>query len=159
VAFHDGLDVHRATAAEVFRRAGWTRSAASSARYAKVINFGLIYGMSAFGLARSLGIDNTAAKNYIDRYFERYPGVKRLHGPTPAQQAKEQGYVETVFGRRLYLPEIDSPNGPRAGRRRARSHQRAHAGHGGRPDQAQHGQGAAGAGRRTARNQDDHAGA
>jgi DNA polymerase-1 len=83
-------------------------------RYAKVINFGLIYGMSAFGLARALGIDNTAAKNYIERYFQRYPGVK----PTwtrPASMAKSQGYVETVFGRRLYLPEINSPNGPRRG--------------------------------------------
>jgi DNA polymerase-1 len=81
-------------------------------RYAKVINFGLIYGMSAYGLARSLGIDNTAAKNYIERYFERYPGVKRYMDET-RQQAKAQGYVETVFGRRLYLPEINSPNGPR----------------------------------------------
>jgi DNA polymerase-1 len=68
--------------------------------------------MSAYGLARSLGIDNTAAKNYIERYFERYPGVKRYMDET-RQQAKAQGYVETVFGRRLYLPEINSPNGPR----------------------------------------------
>jgi DNA polymerase-1 len=72
----------------------------------------LIYGMSAYGLARSLSIDNTAAKNYIERYFERYPGVKRYMDDT-RQQAKAQGYVETVFGRRLYLPEINSPNGPR----------------------------------------------
>ena len=77
-----------------------------------MINFGLIYGMSSFGLARNLGIDNTAARNYIDRYFERYPGVKRYMDDT-RQAAKASGYVETVFGRRLVLPEINSPNGPR----------------------------------------------
>jgi DNA polymerase-1 len=104
-----------------------------------VINFGLIYGMSAFGLAKALGIDNTAAEDYIERYFQRFAGVQALHGRAPAPQAKAQGYVETVFGRRLYLPEINSPNGPRRARRRARSHQCADAGHGGRPDQAQHG--------------------
>jgi DNA polymerase-1 len=81
-------------------------------RYAKVINFGLIYGMSAFGLANALGIDNTSAKNYITRYFERYPDVKRYMDET-RQSAKAQGCVETVMGRRLYLPEIKSPNGPR----------------------------------------------
>ncbi len=112
-AFHDGLDVHKATAAEVF---GLTPDMVSSEqrRYAKVINFGLIYGMSAFGLAKALGIDNTAAKNYIERYFQRFAGVKRYMDDTRAQ-AKAQGYVETVFGRRLYLPEINSPNGPRRG--------------------------------------------
>jgi len=77
-----------------------------------VINFGLIYGMSAFGLAKALAIDNTAAKNYITRYFERFAGVKQYMDDTRAQ-AKARGYVETVFGRRLYLPEINSPNGPR----------------------------------------------
>ena len=110
-AFAQGMDVHRATAAEVF---GVTPEQVSSEqrRYAKVINFGLIYGMSAFGLARSLSIDNTAAKNYIERYFQRYPGVKRYMDDT-RESARETGYVETVFGRRLYLPEIRSPNGPR----------------------------------------------
>ncbi len=112
-AFTEGLDVHRATASEVF---GVTPEQVSSEqrRYAKVINFGLIYGMSSFGLARNLGIDNTAAKNYIERYFARYPGVKAYMDETRAS-AKEKGYVETVFGRRLYLPEINSPNGPRRG--------------------------------------------
>lgn len=117
-AFHDGLDVHRATAAEVFGVAV-DQVSTEQRRYAKVINFGLIYGMSAFGLTKALGIDNTAAKNYITRYFERFAGVKRYMDDTRAQ-AKAQGYVETVFGRRLYLPEINSPNGPRrAGAERA----------------------------------------
>jgi DNA polymerase I len=117
-AFHDGLDVHRATAAEVFGVAVSDVST-EQRRYAKVINFGLIYGMSAFGLAKALGIDNSAAKNYITRYFERFAGVKRYMDDT-REQAKAQGYVETVFGRRLYLPEINSPNGPRrAGAERA----------------------------------------
>ncbi len=108
-AFHAGLDVHRATAAEVF---GVVVDQVSSEqrRYAKVINFGLIYGMSAFGLARNLGIDNTAAKNYIQRYFERYPGVKTYMETTRAL-ARQQGYVETVFGRRLQLGGIQSAKG------------------------------------------------
>ena len=117
-AFHEGLDVHRATAAEVF---GLRPDEVSSEqrRYAKVINFGLIYGMSAFGLAKALGIDNTAARNYIDRYFQRFAGVRRYMDET-RQWAKSRGYVETVMGRRLYLPEINSPNGPRrAGAERA----------------------------------------
>jgi DNA polymerase-1 len=110
-AFHEGLDVHKATAAEVF---GLTPDQVSSEqrRYAKTINFGLIYGMSAFGLAKALNIDNAAARNYITRYFERFAGVKRYMDET-REQAKAQGYVETVFGRRLMLPEINSPNGPR----------------------------------------------
>lgn len=117
-AFTDGVDVHRATAAEVFGVAV-EQVSNEQRRYAKVINFGLIYGMSAFGLARNLGIDNTAAKNYISRYFERYPGVKDYMEIT-RQEAKSKGYVETVFGRRLYLPEINSGNGPRrAGAERA----------------------------------------
>ena len=117
-AFHEGLDVHKATAAEVFGVAV-DQVSSEQRRYAKTINFGLIYGMSAFGLAKSLGIDNTAAKNYITRYFERFSGVKQYMDDT-RQQAKTQGYVETVMGRRLYLPEINSPNGPRrAGAERA----------------------------------------
>jgi DNA polymerase-1 len=117
-AFQSGLDVHRATAAEVFGVAV-DQVNSEQRRYAKVINFGLIYGMSAFGLARNLGIDNTAAKNYITRYFERYPGVKQYMDETRLS-AKSKGYVETVMGRRLYLPEINSPNGPRrAGAERA----------------------------------------
>jgi DNA polymerase-1 len=111
LAFRDNMDVHRATAAEVFG-VSTAQVTSEQRRYAKVINFGLIYGMSAYGLARALGIDNTAAKNYIERYFDRYPGVKHYMDATRAS-AKAQGYVETVFGRRLYLPEINSPNGPR----------------------------------------------
>ena len=108
-AFAHGEDIHRATAAEVF---GVTPEAVSSEqrRYAKVINFGLIYGMSAFGLASQLDIERSAAQQYIDRYFARYPGVKRYMDETRLQ-AKEQGYVETVFGRRLWLPEINASNG------------------------------------------------
>ena len=108
-AFHDGLDVHRATAAEVFGVAV-DQVSSEQRRYAKVINFGLIYGMSAYGLARNLGIDNTAAKNYITRYFERYPGV-RAYMETTRQIAKQQGYVETVFGRRLQLAGIQTARG------------------------------------------------
>jgi len=112
-AFTEGIDVHRATAGEVFGVAV-EQVSSEQRRYAKVINFGLIYGMSSFGLARNLGIDTKAAASYIDRYFARYPGVKAYMDETKAR-AKETGYVETVFGRRLYLPEIKSPNGPRRG--------------------------------------------
>ena len=110
-AFRTGEDVHRATAAEVF---GVTVDQVSSEqrRYAKVINFGLIYGMSSFGLAKNLGIETKAAAAYIDKYFQRYPGVKRYMDET-VELAHKQGYVETVFGRRLYLPEINGGNGPR----------------------------------------------
>jgi DNA polymerase-1 len=118
LAFTEGLDVHRATAAEVFGVAP-DQVSSEQRRYAKVINFGLIYGMSSFGLARNLGIETKAAAAYIDRYFQRYPGVKNYMDET-RMLAKSQGYVETVFGRRLYLPEINSPNGPRrAGAERA----------------------------------------
>ncbi|WP_175976756.1 DNA polymerase I [Burkholderia sp. BCC1047] len=110
-AFSQGEDIHRATAAEVF---GVTPLEVNSdqRRIAKVINFGLIYGMSAFGLASNLGITRDAAKLYIDRYFTRYPGVAQYMEDTRAA-AKEKGYVETVFGRRLWLPEINGGNGPR----------------------------------------------
>ncbi|MCA8031743.1 DNA polymerase I [Burkholderia arboris] len=110
-AFSQGEDIHRATAAEVF---GVTPLEVNSdqRRIAKVINFGLIYGMSAFGLASNLGITRDAAKLYIDRYFTRYPGVAQYMEDTRAT-AKEKGYVETVFGRRLWLPEINGGNGPR----------------------------------------------
>ena len=110
-AFHAGLDVHRATAAEVFGVAV-DQVTSEQRRYAKVINFGLIYGMSSFGLAKNLGIETKAAAAYIDRYFQRYPGVKQYMDDTKAA-AKSMGYVQTVMGRRLYLPEINSPNGPR----------------------------------------------
>jgi DNA polymerase-1 len=112
-AFREGMDVHRATASEVFGVAP-DQVTSEQRRYAKVINFGLIYGMSSFGLARNLGIEKQAAANYIQRYFERYPGVKNYMDETRLS-AKSKGYVETVFGRRLYLPEINSPNGPRRG--------------------------------------------
>jgi len=107
-AFAEDRDVHQATAAEVF---GCTLEAVSAdqRRTAKVINFGLIYVMSAFGLARNLGIERAAAQQYVERYFQRYPGVKRFMDNTRTQ-ARELGYVETVFGRRLYLPDIRSGN-------------------------------------------------
>jgi DNA polymerase-1 len=110
-AFANGEDIHRATATEVF---GATLDAVSSEqrRYAKVINFGLIYGMSAFGLAGQLNIERSAAQQYIDLYFARYPGVKSYMDRT-RKQAKSQGYVETWFGRRLWLPEINGANGMR----------------------------------------------
>jgi DNA polymerase-1 len=107
-AFASGLDVHRATAAEVFGASLDTVSD-EQRRAAKAINFGLIYGMSAFGLARQLGIDRGSAQAYIDRYFERYPQVRAYMDGIRAL-AHEQGYVETVFGRRLYLPEINTRN-------------------------------------------------
>ncbi len=110
-AFAQGLDVHRATASEIFG-IGLEEVSSEQRRYAKTINFGLIYGMSAFGLASSLGIERDAAKTYIERYFARYPGVANYMEET-RRKAHERGYVETVFGRRLWLAEINSPNGPR----------------------------------------------
>jgi len=110
-AFEQGLDVHRATAAEVFNLE-LDAVGTEQRRSAKAINFGLIYGMSAFGLAKQLDIGRNDAQGYIDRYFDRYPGVK-LYMDRMRALAKEQGYVETVFGRRLYIPEINSSNGQR----------------------------------------------
>ena len=107
-AFADGLDVHRATAAEVFG-AALDEVSADQRRAAKAINFGLIYGMSAFGLGKQLGIGRNEAQEYVDTYFERYPGVRRYMDDT-RQLAHDQGYVETVFGRRLYLPDINARN-------------------------------------------------
>jgi len=116
-AFTDGLDVHRATAAEVFNLAA-EEVTSEQRRYAKTINFGLIYGMGAFGLAASLGIEQKAARDYIDRYFARFAGVKRYMDETKASAAA-LGYVETLFGRRIELPEIRGGNGPlRAGAER-----------------------------------------
>ncbi|MFO0471082.1 MAG: DNA polymerase I, partial [Pseudomonadota bacterium] len=110
-AFAEGLDVHRATASEVFG-VPVEQVSPEQRRYAKVINFGLIYGMGAFGLASNLGIEQKAARDYIDRYFARFAGVKRYMDETRASAA-ETGYVETLFGRRVWLPEIRGGNGPR----------------------------------------------
>jgi DNA polymerase-1 len=117
-AFAAGEDIHRATAAEIF---GVEHESVDNEqrRYAKVINFGLIYGMSAFGLAQNLNIERSAAQNYIERYFTRYPGVREYMNNT-RDLAKSKGYVETYFGRRLWVPEINSSNGMRrAGAERA----------------------------------------
>jgi DNA polymerase I len=110
-AFAEGRDIHSATAAEVFGLP-LDQVGSEQRRAAKAINFGLIYGMSAFGLARQLDIERGAAQQYVDLYFQRYPGVKAFMDET-REQARRQGYVETVFGRRLYLPEINSRNGQR----------------------------------------------
>jgi len=110
-AFAEGIDVHRATAAEVFD-VTLDEVVSEQRRAAKAINFGLIYGMSAFGLAKQLNIGRYEAQDYIDVYFARYPGVKAYMDKT-REQAHDKGYVETVFGRRLYLPEINSRNGQR----------------------------------------------
>jgi len=117
-AFANNEDIHRATAAEIF---GCDREAVTNEqrRYAKVINFGLIYGMSAFGLAQNLNIERSAAQSYIERYFARYPGVRAYMQDT-REVPKQKGYVETYFGRRLWVPEINSSNGMRrAGAERA----------------------------------------
>jgi DNA polymerase-1 len=119
-AFNAGIDIHRATAAEIFgvTTDSINRVTNEQRRYAKTINFGLIYGMSAFGLANALGISNTEAKGYIERYFARYTGVKAYMSRIKLE-AKAQGYVSTVLGRRIYLPDINA-NGPRrAGAERA----------------------------------------
>ncbi|MET0129415.1 MAG: DNA polymerase, partial [Stenotrophomonas chelatiphaga] len=117
-AFEQGADVHRATAAEVFGRR-LDEVTSNERRAAKAINFGLMYGMSAFGLARNLGIDRGQAQDYVALYFSRYPGVRDFMDRM-RQQAREQGYVETLFGRRLYLNDINARNqGLRAGAERA----------------------------------------
>ena len=110
-AFSHGEDVHKATAGEIF---GVTplEVGPDQRRVAKSINFGLIYGMSAFGLARQLGLERSAAQTYIDRYFARYPGVAR-YMEEAREMARQKGYVETAFGRRLWFPEIRSSNGNR----------------------------------------------
>jgi DNA polymerase-1 len=105
-AFSEGQDIHRATASEIFSIPAPELSA-EQRRYAKAINFGLIYGMSAFGLSRQLDIERSAAQQYMDRYFTRYPGVAEYMQRT-RELARRQGYVETVFGRRLWLQEIRS---------------------------------------------------
>ena len=110
-AFAEGIDVHRATASEVFGTALGEVSN-EQRRYAKTINFGLMYGLGAFGLAQALGIERGAAAAYIERYFERFAGVRRYMDATK-ESARVKGYVETLFGRRIYLPEINGGNGPR----------------------------------------------
>ena len=118
-AFESGADVHRATAAEVFGKKSLEDVSANERRAAKAINFGLMYGMSAFGLARQLGIGRGEAQDYIALYFSRYPGVRDFMERT-RQDARDKGYVETVFGRRLYLDNIKASNqGLRAGAERA----------------------------------------
>ena len=117
-AFHEGRDIHRATAGEIFGVKP-EEVTADQRRYIKAVNFGLIYGMGAFGLAQQLGIERGAAQQFIDKYFARYPGVADYMRRT-REVAREQGYVETVFGRRLWLPDIKAAGGPRrAGAERA----------------------------------------
>ena len=108
-AFKNDLDIHRATAAEIFATP-LDDVSSEQRRHAKAVNFGLIYGMSAFGLAKQLNVERKQAQNYIDQYFSQYPGVKKYMQLT-RETAREQEYVETVFGRRLYLPDINSRNG------------------------------------------------
>ena len=110
-AFHEGDDIHRATAAEIFA-VPHAEVTADQRRYIKAVNFGLIYGMGAFGLATQLNIERAAAQQFIDRYFARYPGVAEYMQRT-RELARAQGYVETVFGRRLWLPDINAGGGPR----------------------------------------------
>jgi DNA polymerase-1 len=117
-AFQEGADIHRATAADIFGVAP-AEVTADQRRYIKAVNFGLIYGMSAFGLAQQLNVERGAAQQFIDKYFMRYPGVAEYMRRT-RELAREQGYVETVFGRRLWLPDIRAASGPRrAGAERA----------------------------------------
>src|SRR5204863_5158300 len=110
-AFSEGADIHRATAAEIFGVPASDVTAMQRSNI-KAVNFGLIYGMSAFGLAAQLNIERSAAQQFIDRYFARYPGVAR-YMQTTREIARQQGYVKTVFGRRLWLPDINAGGGPR----------------------------------------------
>jgi DNA polymerase-1 len=110
-AFAGDLDVHQATAAEVFELDP-DEVSPDHRRSAKAINFGLMYGMSAFGLGKQLGISRHEAQEYVDLYFDRYPGVKKFMDDT-REQARESGFVETMFGRRLYLPDINDRNAQR----------------------------------------------
>jgi DNA polymerase-1 len=107
-AFHDGVDVHQSTAGEVFG-VPYKEVDGTQRRAAKAINFGLMYGMSAFGLARQLSIGRAEAQAYMDTYFQRYPGVQQFMEET-REMARENGYVETLYGRRLYLPDIKASN-------------------------------------------------
>ena len=107
-AFANGWDIHAATASELFS-VPLEEVSSEQRRRAKAVNFGLIYGMSAFGLAKQLGVERQDAQHYIDRYFQRYPGVLNYMEKT-RKLAHQQGYVETLFGRRLYLPEINTRN-------------------------------------------------
>jgi len=107
-AFKHNLDIHRATASEIFST-DLEAITADQRRHAKAVNFGLIYGMSAFGLAKQLKVERKQAQHYIDQYFEQYPGVQEYMEST-REFAREHGYVETVFGRRLYLPDINAKN-------------------------------------------------
>ena len=110
-AFKNNEDVHKITAAEIFS-CDLSNVSSEQRRYAKVINFGLIYGMSPYGLAKNLNIERVAAQNYIEKYFARYPSV-RNYMEEAKQSAKNNGYVETYFGRRLWVPEINGSNGIR----------------------------------------------
>ena len=110
-AFSQGKDIHRATAAEIMA-VDEAEVTSEQRRHAKAVNFGLIYGMSAFGLAKQLGVGRKEAQDYINVYFERYPGVRKYMDDTRAK-GSQQGFVETLFGRRLYLPEINSKNAMR----------------------------------------------
>ena len=118
-SFQQNEDIHKATASKIFNMSPADISS-EQRRFAKVINFGLIYGMSAFGLAQTLNIDRNSSKNFIEQYFEKYPGVKNYMDISKIK-AKDQGYVETIFGRKLWVPEINSSNGMR--RRRLKGHQ------------------------------------
>jgi DNA polymerase-1 len=110
-AFNQGEDIHSATAAKIFHK-NVLEVSSEERRFAKVINFGLIYGMGIFGLSQALNVDRNSAKNFIEQYFNEYPGVKNYMDMGKIK-AKDQGFVETIFGRKLWVPEINSSNGIR----------------------------------------------